>query len=124
MPSACAPSRSPCSRRRLRPRVGKCSTVSIPTCSWTSRQAAQALIRIFAIGESATSIASAPASRSVLAAATSCAALNERGGSISTVTTNAPAAERAPERGRRPPRRSAHDDRGPTSTATGAAPAR
>ena len=31
MPSAGAPSRSPWSRRRLRPRVGKCSTVSMPT---------------------------------------------------------------------------------------------
>ena len=89
MPSACAPSRSPCSRNTLRPRVGKCSTVSIPTCSWTSRQAAQALIRIFAIGESATSIAVAPASRSVWAAATSWAALKDRGGSISTVITSA-----------------------------------
>ncbi len=89
MPSACAPSRSPCSRNTLRPRVGKCSTVSIPTCSWTSRQAAQALIRIFAIGESATSIAVAPASRNVWAAATSWAALKDRGGSISTVITSA-----------------------------------
>src|SRR3954451_3861888 len=76
----------------LRPRVGKWRTVSMPTCSWTRRQAAHALIRIFAIGESATSIAVAPASRSVAAAATSCAALNERGGSISTVTTRSPAA--------------------------------
>ena len=64
----------------------------MPTCSCTRRQAAQALIRILAIGESATSIAVTPASRSVPAAATSCAALNDRGGSISTVTTKSPAA--------------------------------
>jgi glycosyltransferase involved in cell wall biosynthesis len=52
-----------------------------------SRQAAQALMRIFAIGESATSMTSAPAWPSVVAAATSLAALKDRGGSISTAIT-------------------------------------
>ena len=52
-------------------------------------------MRILAMGESATSIASAPASRSVEAAATSSAALNDRGGSISTVTTKAPEPSRS-----------------------------
>ncbi len=94
MPSAWAPSRSPCSRSRFRPRVGKCSTVSMPASSWIVRQAAQALMRIFAMGESATSTTSAPASRSVVAAATSVATLVDRGGSISTATTNRPARER------------------------------
>ena len=49
-------------------------------------------MRILAIGESATSTTSAPASFRVLAAAISVATLVDLGGSISTATTNRPAA--------------------------------
>ena len=64
----------------------------MPASSCTSRHAAQALMRILAIGESATSTTSAPASRRVAAAAIKVATLVDLGGSISTATTNRPAA--------------------------------
>ena len=59
----------------------------MPTCSWISRQAAHGLMRILAIGLSATSITSAPVSASVSAPASIPAVENPRGGSISTATT-------------------------------------
>ena len=58
--SAWAASRSPCTRSRLRPRVGKCSTVSIPMLRWIRLQTAHGLMRMRAMGLSATLITSAP----------------------------------------------------------------
>ncbi len=92
MPRAWAASRSPWTRSRLRPRVGKCRTVSTPTWRWTRSQTAQGLMRMRAMGLSATLITSAPASASRLAPASSLWVERPRGGSISTATTNCPAA--------------------------------
>ncbi len=46
----CAANKSPCTRSRFRPRVGKWSVVSTPTFRWTTSQTAQADILMRAIG--------------------------------------------------------------------------
>ncbi len=92
MSKACAASKSPCTRKMLRPRVGKCSTVSRPTSFWMRWQTAQGLIRIRAMGLSATLMTSAPTSASRLAPASSLRLEMVCGGSISTEMMNLPAA--------------------------------
>ena len=94
MPSACAASKSPCTRSKLRPRVGKCSVVSMPTSSSMRWHTAHGLMRIRARGLSVMSTTSAPACATRRAPANTLRRLTPRGGEISTAKTKRPWARR------------------------------
>src|SRR5438034_1266768 len=94
MPSAWAPINSAWSAIRFLSREVKWIRVSMPTWCWIMRASERALIRTRAIGLSPMLMASAPASLMSSAPAMHLAGLRPRGGSISTLTTNALPASR------------------------------
>ena len=94
IPRACAPISSAWSAIRFLSREVKWIRVSMPTCCRIMSASESALMRTRAIGLSPMLMASAPAALMSSAPAMHFAGLRPRGGSISTLTTNALAASR------------------------------